>query len=66
MKCLADFERELAQASTPEEKFKVVFEGLIRNVFTTGLRKIDQLNLATLEIRNPEIYETVKDKGGSC
>lgn len=63
MRALKDFERELSEASTLEEKFKAVFEGLILNVFTLGLREIDELNLATLEFRNPEIYETVKDKG---
>jgi len=62
MKSLSDFECELAQASTLEEEFKVVFEGLILNTFTIGLGKINQLNLPTLEIRYPEIYETVKDK----
>ena len=63
MRGLADFERELNSASTLEERFKIVFEGLILNVFTCGLREIDRLNLVTLEIRDPEIYETVKDKG---
>jgi len=62
MKCLADFERELTEAPTLEEKFNAMFEGLILNVFTLGQKEINQLNLATLEIRNPKIYETVKDK----
>lgn len=62
LRCLADFERELNEAPTLEGKFKVIFEGLILNVFTCGLKEIGQLNLATLEIRNPEVYETVKDK----
>lgn len=63
MRGLADFERELNEASTLEEKFEAIFKALILNTFTSGLNLIDQLNLATLEIRYPEVYEAVKDKG---
>ena len=62
MKGVDDFEHELSSASSSEEKFKVLFKGMILNVFCLGLKNIDQWNLATLEIRCPEIYETIKDK----
>ena len=62
MRCLADFERELIEASTMEEKFNAIFKGLILNVFSCGLRKIDRFDLANLELKEPQVFETVKDK----
>ena len=42
--------------------FEIVFHALVYNYFTEGLHGIVKLNLPTLRIRYPEVYETIKDK----
>lgn len=55
------FEKRLKSAGS-EEKIKVALEGLLNNVFTRNLNEIHHSDLSTLEMQNPEAYETIRDK----
>ena len=59
---LESFERGLKDAGDWRNAFRVALKGLVNNKFTRSLREIDKTNLPTLEIRNPETYETIKDR----
>ena len=57
------FEEKLRSASW-EERVRLALEGIRDNVITRHLSEIGDpdLNLPTLEIRFPEVYEAIKDK----
>ena len=56
------FERELAACSDWRDAFKAALEGLVNNTFTRSLEKINETNLPTLELRDPDAYATIKDR----
>jgi len=56
------FERELERYKDWKETFKVALKGLVNNKFTHSLREINETNLMTLELRNPDSYATIKDR----
>lgn len=57
----ATFEREFSEAARWEDKVRVCLEGIFNNVFFRGAKFISDLNMETLKIRIPELYETVED-----
>jgi len=62
VKDYAHFKGRLAEASRWEDKIKICLEGIFNNVFLRGAKIISDLDLETLRLRFPELYETVKDK----
>jgi len=61
MKDYANFERKLIETDLLEDKVRVCLEGIFNNVFFRGAKTISDLDLQTLRLRFPELYETVKD-----
>jgi hypothetical protein len=61
MKDYAYFERKLIEAGQWEDKVRVCLEGIFNNVFLRGAKIISDIDLETLRLRFPELYETVKD-----
>jgi hypothetical protein len=61
MKDYAYFERKLIEAGRWEDRVGVCLDGIFNNVFFRGLKTISDLDLGTLRLRFPELYETVKD-----
>ncbi|MFQ6076104.1 MAG: hypothetical protein ACE5Z5_08225 [Candidatus Bathyarchaeia archaeon] len=59
---LESFERELEGYGDWRDAFRVALEGLANNVFARGLREIDETNLPTLKLRNPDAYEAIKNR----
>jgi len=59
---LKSFERELERCKDWKETFKVALKGLVNNKFTLSLNYINETNLPTLEIRNPEAYAAIKNR----
>lgn len=59
---LESFERELESCSDCRDAFRVALDGLTNNVFAGSLREISETNLPTLKLRNPDVYETIKNR----
>jgi len=59
---LESFERELMGSGDWRDAFKVALDGIVNNIFTRSLRKIDETNLPTLELRDPDAYATIRDR----
>ena len=59
---LESFERELEGAGDWRDAFRVALDGLVNNKFTLSLREINETNLPTLELRNPDAYATIKNR----
>lgn len=59
---LESFERELAGCGDGRDAFRMALDGLVNNTFTRSLREINETNLPTLELRNPDAYATIKDQ----
>lgn len=56
------FLKTLQNAKDSDAKIKVSVGGLYNNVFFQNVWDVHELNLPTLMIRCPEVYETVKDR----
>ena len=59
---MVSFKRELEGYSDWWDSFKVALDGLTNNVFAKSLREINETNLPTLKLRNPDVYETIKNR----
>jgi len=57
----AAFKRGLSEASEWENKIRICLDGIFNNVFFRGAKIISDLNIETLKVRFPELYETVRD-----
>jgi len=55
------FKRRLSEASEWENKIRICLEGIFNNIFFRGAKIISDLNIETLKVRFPELYETVRD-----
>jgi hypothetical protein len=55
------FEEKLKSTSW-EDRVRLAIKGVRDNIITMHLKKLRDLNLPTLEIRFPEVYEAVKDE----
>lgn len=56
------FEAALANANSWEERVRICLDGILNNIFYRGALLISRLDLETLRIRYPELYETIKDE----
>lgn len=61
MRSFSLFEEALQRADTWERRIETCLDGILNNLFYRGAWLISKLNLATLEVRYPELYETVRN-----